>query len=292
MLENVEYDKIDLEKDKPDISKSVINVDELPSMFKLYPNNVEIYYRTYVYDEVVFLSESVVPYYVKIMVLLDGIEVKNMDKLNLTYYDFLYINFLRKLSFLNSKEYYFEYFCNCSKEKIKHTFDLESIVDFKELEVDFPINLEFDGFSKKFNPLTVGSHLFLLKNNISSIRVKDTEIFLNNTKAELASMAEGDFKSNLKEISEYRFDHEQTTLLNLIEDYTYHGLNKYKFKCKNLVKLTEEELKLEEYKNEKFKKCGIEHNVEFLGGELPIFPFHRDRGFTRNRIIFGKKRNS
>ena len=262
------------------VNTSRIRVVDLPSKFKLY-GDCEIYYDTYSYEYVKFLSSSNLPRHVRNKLILDGIHT-SFDKNDLTYMDFIHIAFLRKLSSLNSAEFTFDYTCNCSKHKIKKKFgimDLES----ENLKADFPVTVDFFSIEPiSFKPITVGIFNRLLEDGKLDTTIPSSDIIIIDDIAIIAGCT--DDYDKYYDIIKGINNKDDQDLLDLLEPMLEHGLEPFKFKCSNRVTVGINP----EDKKEVYEVCGQKHQVELQGGELLIYPFRESSNNLADRISFGK----
>lgn len=138
-----------------------IKVDKLPSKGLAYPAGVEIHYQPYTFGEVKSFSQSKGKMSSSHTMerVLSGIFVTGMDKGDLTFFDFLYVSLLRRLSTMNAIEFRLGVGCPSCQAPVSHTFSWEGLV-FEDIPAPkLPIIVDICGTPEvKFKPLTVGQY--------------------------------------------------------------------------------------------------------------------------------------
>jgi len=140
---------------------SQIKVEKLPSKGLSYPEGVEIHYQPYTFGEVKAFSQSKGKMSAAHSMdrVLKGIHVAGMDKTELTFFDFLYISLLRRLSTMNAIEFKLGVGCPACGSAVTHTFSWEGLV-FEDIPAPkLPIIVSLCGKTDvRFKPLTVGQY--------------------------------------------------------------------------------------------------------------------------------------
>lgn len=259
-----------------------IQITQLPSQFKPYPEGAKIYYDTYTYQEIKDLSNKSLDLSYKNKLMLSGIHCTFPSE-NLTYDDFIHISFLRKLSSLNSSSFSFKYRCSCSEKLLVKNFETKDL-EFVELQCELPITIDFYSIpSQTFTPLTIGGFLHLIDTGKYYREVNGV-----TTEDEIARLAMytgiKNFEASYKLFSELK-DGRDIELLMTLDDFLYHGLDVFKFVCNNKLSSKDETGK------EILKFCTVEHQRDLEGGDLLIYPFRGENDDAKTRIHFGKSRS-
>lgn len=145
----------------PTLPDTQIKVDRLPSKGLAYPQGVEIHYQPYTFGEVKSFSQSKGKMSAAHSMerVLAGIFVAGMDKGDLTFFDFLYISLLRRLSTMNAIEFRLGVGCPNCAQPVTHTFSWEGLV-FEDIAAPkLPIIVGLCGREEvRFTPLTVSQY--------------------------------------------------------------------------------------------------------------------------------------
>lgn len=251
---------------------------KLPSGSKTYPSGYKIFYKTYSFSEIRKFSGNKLSFEENCKLVMEGVTTEGFDKWDITFYDFLYISLLRKLSTLRSPKFKILYICSQCGKNTSAVFSLEE-VDFDELSVELPINYVTDDVTYTFMPLTIGNYLRLVNPEDASSRLA-------------ICCTSHQFMDAYKMISE-EGDIENLSLFTEIEDHLYHGLKPFKFTCRERIGEEDKEAKKASVEKRELYKdprpfCNKEYESELDGGELLIIPFRESEGTGGNRICFGK----
>lgn len=259
-----------------------VQVKQLPSQFKPYPEDAKIYYDTYTYQEIKDLSNPNLDLVYKNNLMLSGIHC-SFPAEDLSYDDYIHISFLRKLSSLNASSFSFKYRCSCSEKLLVKTFETKDL-EFVDLACDLPITIDFHSIpTQTFMPLTIGGFQYLLANNRYYREVNGV-----TSEDEIARLAmytgTKNFETSYKLFSEVK-DGRDIELLMTLDEFLYHGLDVFKFVCNNKIS------KADTTGKETLKFCTETHQRDLEGGDLLIYPFRGEDDDVKNRIHFGKSRS-
>ncbi|MDK1290208.1 hypothetical protein [Pseudoalteromonas umbrosa] len=143
------------------LPSTAVTVTGLPSMGKAYPDGVEIHYQPYTFGEVKSFSQSQgkMTMSKRIDQILSGIHIVGMEKDELTFFDFIYISLLRRLTTMNAIEFTLSVGCPNCGAPVRHQFSWEGLV-FDDLPAPkLPIIVDICGRQDvKFMPLTLGQY--------------------------------------------------------------------------------------------------------------------------------------
>jgi len=297
---------------------SQFQINKLPSGFLPYPENSRIIADTYSYGEIKRLSDSKIPLDIQYEILLEGIHVTGFDKKDITFFDFIFIGVLRKLSSIKDKGFSVPFVCPRCKKQNNPKLMLSDL-GFSDLEVPkLPVNLTLtdsnDGNDSNntvlsFNPLTIGGFIEIFKKdmlyqkNDNNEYIRDTDgNYTNNLTSLMASQCTLDFDEAYKLIFNIT-DYDDIALLNEVDLLLGHGLEAIPVTCNQKIGKpspppqlsTEDKLagkKQTQFINDNRKPCGYIVNIKLDGGEALIRPFRADSKPTEHRIDFGNEGNS
>jgi hypothetical protein len=264
-------------------------IEDLPSEFKPYKTNTRIFARSYSYREVKLLSDSRLPLDKQYEIISKGIEVEGIQVLDLTLFDFIYINVLRKLASLGVQSYRIPYICPKCGEDNFYEFGLDDI-GFDVLEVpELPVVVDFYTIGKlSFMPITVGNFINLIRENKLYVTDANGELILDvegkKIKDSIAIMASQcidlDYEKAYSVFSELTSIEDQK-LLEDVDTIIDHGIKALTFNCETI-----EENEPKEHPST-LKTCNNEISVGLTGGESIIIPFREHREIVKTRISYG-----
>ncbi len=265
----VQQIKKELQKDsvREDKEKFIpeIRVTSLPSKFLSYPLNCSISYKPYVFGELIEFNESKLSESDVVKFVSKGI-ITSFPLMELTYFDYMFISLLRKISSFGGNQFSFNYTCQKCGADGKHTATIDEI-DFTELNVPkLPLIITVGKIELHFMPLTLRAYLNLLESKKVDKRVS---LFASEVTNIIQSEAE-------KVI--YNAIGEDQALLNYVDEMLYFGVKPMVVKCKNIINKSEDGEML---------TCGFENKVEIDSPEVLSRPFRVDRESLRNRVRFG-----
>lgn len=278
------------ESDPLEVFTSQFEIKELPSLFKPYPDGVRIIVNTYSYREIKIFSDSRIPTDKLYEIMLRGIHVEGMDPLLLTYFDFVYIGVLRRLSSMGAQRFMAPYYCpQCNRDGV-HYFDLTE-VGFKSIDApDIPINVAFRSLGEhRFSPLSVGDYMELYRQGklyetdaSGDVILKTNGKEIVNSISVLAMMAlDVEFEDAYKIFDDVRDPKDREVLLK-IDDLMDHGIEPLTFECRNRI----EKAKPGTHPSE-IKTCNRKLFLDLAGGESLIHPFREHGEDDEPRISFG-----
>jgi len=241
-----------------------IRVKALPSKFLPYPPNCSISYKPYVFGELIEFNESKLSEADIVKFVSRGITT-SFPLMDLTYFDYLFISLLRKISSFGGNQFSFNYTCQKCGVVGTHKATIEEI-DFNDLNVpNLPLVTTIGNTELHFMPLTLGKYISLLESNKVDKRVS---LFA----AEIINMKQEEAEEVI-----YNSIGEDQALLNYVDEILYFGVKPMTVTCKAEVK-----------GNPDGKiTCGFENKVEIDSPEVLTRPFRTDRESLRNRIRFG-----
>lgn len=272
----------------------IVQVTDLPSKFLPYKNlvpNPQIYYKPYLYGELKKLNQSKLSNKQLFEEVLKGIDC-NFDKRKLTYPDFLVIGMNRRLSTLNTLNFYAMFTCPVCGSQNKHKFDHESI-EFKDLDVpELPAIVNINNMELEFTPLTIEDYFFLFDIGMADDQIAYLSVMCR-TDVPL-TYPEKDSYGNKYGLDYRRFmsvyqiiqninNSEDSDVLELLDDVFDHKLLPVIAKCTAKFEVDNEGEK-------ETKTCDTPVNVNFDGGNVILMPFRESRKLIESRVQFGKRR--
>lgn len=143
-LEFANQEELNKPKEEKMPEKSLIQVAELPSGFLPYPRGSKIYYSPLTLGELENLNSGTLNLGQALENLIDSIFVEKFDKLDLAYFDLVYIGVQRKLTALGDIRGTINGFCPVCENKNEKEFTYTEL-EFEELKVSaLPIRYEYE----------------------------------------------------------------------------------------------------------------------------------------------------
>lgn len=235
-----------------------VEVKNLPSKKLQYPEATKIYYNPYTLGDLQVINNSNMNAVQLYEYILRGIRVTGMEKYDLTFYDVVYLGWLRKIASLGTPMFQLQAFCpNCDK-KVAKTLELKEM-DFQDVSIDkMPINVKIRDEKVSFKFITIKDYLEILEMD----KIKDL-IYVDSR--HVCNMEQEDAYNLL-----FSLVGEEIDKLEYINKLLYHGLAKVPFTCDN-------------------PKCKFEYLVDpanYTEAEITR-PFRRQEHDIRNEISFG-----
>lgn len=143
-----------------------VEVTDVPSQFLPYPEGSKISYKPYTYGELLQFNQSKLSQSEQFKRILSGIKTSFPIE-DLSYFDFVYIGLLRKISTFGGDKFSLSYHCSsCGKPNTVHHSVAD--IEFKDLEITaLPIILTTDdGTELEISTLSVSSYLSLLETDM------------------------------------------------------------------------------------------------------------------------------
>ena len=239
--------------------------DKLPSGGLAYPENFKIHYRPYVFGEVEKVSASKISYGELSRIILAGIRT-SFPVGDLTYYDFLYLALLRKLSTIGEDSVRATQ--DCPQCGAPSTYEVH--VGAQDSEVEFlPVrykklpllaDFQFAGDDAprayRFRPITIRQYLELERRGVHTDSLSKLAI-----QCDTVPFAEARSKF-------FRAQGQDSQVLSLIKDALFHGVKPINVTCGG---------------------CGVQNRLHLDRGEVIIRPFRGDAETLDDRIRFGEE---
>jgi len=284
-------------------------IKDLPSKYLSYPENSRILADTYSYGEIKRLSDSKLPLDLQYEILLEGNNTENFNKNDITFFDFIYINVLRKLSSMKSPSFSVSVDCPKCHKTSSFDFGLEKL-SFSELEIPkLPIVIDFISIGKlEFMPLTIGDFVSLIKSD--KYYQKDDNKYILDTEGKklrdsvalmAAQCSSLPFDTAYQTITNLK-DDDDIKLLEQVDGLLEHGIEPLKVTCKQKIGEVPKEITDYMEKRKSLNGVGSELgpmpidtrlncnqiiNINLIGGEVIIRPFRGSDEPTKSRISFG-----
>ncbi|TMP46316.1 hypothetical protein CWB96_00345 [Pseudoalteromonas citrea] len=237
---------------------TMVKIKQLPSGGIAYPDGIEIHYKPYTFGEVKMFSQAKgnMSSAKSTENILQGIHVSGMEKGQLTFFDFLYIALLRRLSTMNAIEFSLNVACPECQHTNQHQFSWEHL-RFEDIAAPkLPIITDLCGIQDiKFMPLTVSEYLELTKLNAD-----DDPIAIAAKQSSLDyHLAYNTFKNALGD---------DASTLDDIDKLLYHDLKPITVTCSN-------------------SQCGAQFPAALDDEASLISPFRKSQSTDGARIRFG-----
>jgi len=196
-----------------------VEIKNLPSKKLSYPEATRIYYNPYTLGDLQKINNSNMDAVQLYEYLLQGVRSTGMDKNELTFYDVVYIGWLRKIASLGTPLFQMQAFCPNCDLKNSRTLELKDM-DFEDTEVPkMPIRIRIKEVEVSFKFLTIRDYLDILKLD----KVKDV-IYVFAKHVDNLPFGEA---YNLI----YSLVGDDIEKVEYINKLLYHGLSKIPFKC-------------------------------------------------------------
>lgn len=191
----LEIEEIIPQQKRAVLPKLKLPIEDLPSKGVCYPKNAIIYYSPYLTTEIekvsIALESGMVVINDLFEMMIEGISCKNMDKLDLTFHDFLFICIYKKVASFGEDSVSYSPECpKClSINQFVYTYNKIGFYDLEATREELPIKKEFKFYypnpedpeetieeveTLEFMPITIGRMLSIYKNN----RNRDKNAFL------------------------------------------------------------------------------------------------------------------
>lgn len=220
--------------------RRAVEVPEVPSGKRPYPEGVVISYSPYSVQDMEDLNNNDISDYDKYRIQLEGIYTSGMSPLELTFSDFTFICDARHVQALGDVYFKYPYVCRVCGKPGLYSFTLGE-VGFASLKSELPIQVRFHSFPKEiflFTPHTIGDVMHLMSSGkywrtlgedyITSDKGKKMidRVAVNACRCVSHSWEEAYFK--LLEASE---NPEDRSIMADIGKALYHDVEPIKFEC-------------------------------------------------------------
>jgi hypothetical protein len=235
-----------------------VNINNLPSRGLPYPPGAQISFQVMDFGTIQKFNSSELNQLSKFKFMAEGIICKGFDKKNLSYYDFVYISLLRKISTFSSTRFAIKFECEKCNHWNEQEGDLKEI-EFSDLEITaLPLIIDSPGGELEISPLTYEKFLVLLNDDKDTDQLSITAMCINNKtfseSVKLLSKASGEFLEDIDEAM---------SLINFSTQYI----------DRTCLEPT----------------CGASNHIALSEVSELLEPFRTSRNSVRNRIRFGRK---
>lgn len=240
-----------------------IPVTAIPSGGIPYPVGYRISFRPYVFGEIKIASGGRdMPFGEMAQILMKGIKT-TFPIQDLTFYDFLYISLLRKISSIRDEKILASHECTQKDCKSINTYEIDISpenceIEFWELDFkELPVTVILGDKELKFRPLTLGQFL-----QLERVRLEKDPVSI------LAMQCENlPFMTARSLLFWSMNDYEDSDLLNRVEEILNHGTKPFRVRC---------------------SACNHINYLQIDGGGVVIRPFRSDAKSVNARIRFGE----
>ena len=237
-------------------------VEELPSGMISYPENAEIYITPYSGDDIDELSNSELPLKHLLARCMEGVYT-NFDKNKLTFYDTLYLSYLRRILSINPEDNKISVMSQCPycNKWTSSVIDIKEQIEFEDVKVPkLPINVEFSFGKLQFTFLTYGDFMQLQTNlrseELAYQCITPCEVQEGETPATELQTLFGSLVG------------EDQALLTKVKELTYHGIKPVNTLCQNTA-------------------CGKTYETIIDEVSSVILPFRKSQSDIRTKVSFG-----
>jgi len=240
-----------------DLAESVIT--SLPSKSLSYQEGVVVKVRPYTWSEITYLSNAYVSSGDKYQFILKGICVEGMDVLDLTFADFKYLLFVRKIVSFGHESFTFSYICTGCGKSTSSKISSKAL-SFSELDIKaLPIRCVLQETELEISPMTLRDYFNLLS-------IKEYKSFETSNTAVFATMCH-----NISYADAYKVIHSCTSPAEIealikIDSFLFHQLDPVKCTC---------------------KECSKENSIVLDSEEAILIPFRLSTGDATIGISFG-----
>ena len=281
VLEFTNQTELDKPKEEKMPEKSLIQVTELPSGFLPYPKGSKIYYAPLTLGELENLNSGTLNLGQALDNLINSIYVDKFDKLDLAYFDLVYIGVQRKLTALGDVRGTINGFCTACENKNEKEFTYTEL-EFEELKVSaLPIRYEYE------EPKFLEFSLMTYRNWKKMGDLPEHEI---DRLTALSHMVSNYEPSKAKEILS-KLSGDSINYINRIESLLDYGIKPFKLVCAHVEQEESEEVNGETGSLEKVIKpitCGHEFMVEVTNPFDYTFRPGRPNNLNESKIRFGR----
>jgi len=233
-----------------------VEIKNLPSKKLQYPEATRIYYKPFTLGDLQKINNSNMDAIQLYEYILEGIRVSGMEKSDLTFYDTVYIGWLRKIASLGTPLFNMKAYCPQCDTMNSRTIELKDM-EFEDTKVpSMPINIKIRDINLVFKYLTIRDYIDILRLDKMSDVVHVFAKHVSNLPFEEAYNLIFSLIGSEVDNVEY------------INGLLYHGLSKVPFKC---------------------HECKLEYMVNpanYTEAEITR-PFRRQEDDIRNEISFG-----
>jgi len=230
----------------------------LPSRNLQYPKGIEVYYKPFSFGDLLKFNNSNLDEPEMYRFILEGVEVVGMDKLDLTFYDTIYLGWRRKTSSMGGNVLDAKSFCpNCDFRNVS-ILELDKI-DFEDSDIKaLPVKCKICDIELKFRFITIRDYIDLYNKDkakdILSIYAKSVS---NKDFDEAYSILNSATGNDIDKIG----------LLNSI---LYHGIKDLEVEC---------------------AECKHKYNIKVAdSSEVELLkPFRSKEDIIRDEISFGEE---
>ena len=273
MLEFANGQNVEGFKETEEVKPVLIEVKDLPSHFKCYPEGTEIYYEPIKIGELSALNGGSTIVQRGMEFLINAIHCNTLPAEELAYFDVIYIGVLRKLYAFGDVKGTIGKRCPKCGAVVKHEFSYTDI-EFLEIDdvVDFPVIATIGGEELEFGLITYKDFMDINpQDGISGV---------------YAHMVKNKSYEDALDIINNVYG-EDIHVLQAIEHYLTYGIKPFTEICQNEI---EEIIKDKKGKEKLVKKlCGTEVTMEVTSPFEVVFPNDRNFDTYKAKIHFGRR---
>ena len=267
---------LEIAKDQETTNKLVqvplIEVKDLPSRFKCYPEGTEISYEPITLGELDALNSGSINIQRGMDFLINAIHCNTLDPKDLAYFDVIYIGVLRKLHAFGNVKGTIAKRCPSCGNIVKHEFDYTEI-EFIEIadDIEFPVTATINGVDLEFGLITYSEFLQIdPKDGIPGVYARMVKNKSYEEALEVIKSAYG----------------EDIQVVKAIEHFLTYGIKPFIETCQHEVPKKEKDKKGNE--KEVLRECGTQVAMEVQTPFEVVFPDNRSFDTYKAKIHFGR----
>ena len=251
----------------------MIEVTELPSGFKDYPEGTQIFYTPIQLKELEALNSGTLDYKRGMEFLLQNIHCNKLEAQDLAYFDIVYIGVLRKLQAFGNVKGQIGGYCPVCGEYNTHDFEYTEIeFDMLDDSVELPAVITIGGKELEFGLATFKDvEEINTDEGVAGVYAHMVKNLPYEEAYQLISTAYGD----------------EILMIHAVEEALTYGIKPFEVNCKGTVKGTKTDKKGN--KKEVDTQCGQLLKLEIKSPFEVVFPSNITLNDYKSKIQFGRR---
>lgn len=252
------------------VSEIKVDLEHLPSKGKAYPKGTKISYVTYTWGQIQEMSTSRLDYVGYLKKCMLGVR-GNMNPLDITLADAMYLIMLRKISTLGGSEFTVPWTCYNQKCKSENTKNFtQNDIHFNDMQAEeCPLGFELEsGKALEFAPLTVGNFIKLMDGTISKEYAHIKDLYKQKVAVLAATITNMKFDDAYALLQSTEITQSDGEVIEEIDRLLSHDVQKLDDTCPS---------------------CGATISISLEGKESLFRTRDSGKSDVRDRIRFGKR---
>lgn len=270
----LEFKKETIELSRGHIKQApLIEVKELPTQFKCYPEGTQIFYEPLKMGELNALNSGTINVQRGMDFLIEAVHCNTLPTEELAYFDLIYIGVLRKLHAFGDVKGTIGAVCPKCGNLVKHEFSYTDI-EFTELDenVEFPVVASIGDEELEFGLITYKDFMEINPDDgVSGVYAKMVK---NKSYEEAFSIIDNAYGEDIQ-------------VIKAIEHFLTYGIKPFTEICHNELETTEKDKKGKE--KTVVRECGTEVIMEVKSPFEVVFPDNRSFDTYKTKIHFGRR---